>query len=128
MSTTSMNKVLRHLHKTLLAQDAAVLSDGQLLERFLGRRDDTALETLVRRHGPMVWGVCRRVLGNDHDAEDAFQAPFLGLVRKAPSVKPKEMVGNWRYGVANQTALKARAMLAKRRIREKQVTDMPETE
>ena len=75
----------------------------------------------------MVWGVCRRILHNHHDAEDAFQATFLVLVRKAASVKPREMVGNWLYGVARQTALKASATRAKRQTRERQVTDMPET-
>src|SRR5689334_3939460 len=74
----------------------------------------------------MVWGVCRRVLRNHHDAEDAFQATFLVLVRKAASAVPREMVGNWLYGVARQTALKARAMAAQRKGRERQVTQLPE--
>ena len=74
----------------------------------------------------MVWGVCRRILRNHHDAEDAFQATFLVLVRKAVSIRQREMMANWLYGVAHQTALKARAMIAKRRTREKQHTAMPE--
>src|SRR5260370_7107852 len=74
----------------------------------------------------MVWGVCRRVLRSHQDAEDAFQATFLVLVRKAASIRPREMVGNWLYGVAHQTALKARATRAKRTTRERQMTDMPE--
>jgi RNA polymerase sigma factor (sigma-70 family) len=74
----------------------------------------------------MVWGVCRRVLRHHHDAEDAFQATFLVLVRKAASVVPREMVANWLYGVARRTALKARATTGKRRMRERQVTQMPE--
>src|SRR5205814_6161865 len=104
----------------------ADLTDGWLLERFVSRRETAALEALVRRHGPMVWGVCRRVLRNHHDAEDALQATFLVLVRKAASVTPREMVGNWLYGVARQTALKARATVAKQRTRERQVVDMPD--
>src|SRR5262249_25373381 len=99
---------------------------GQLLECFVSHREPAALETLVRRHGPMVWGVCRRVLHAQEDAEDAFQATFLVLLRKAPTIVPRQMVGNWLYGVAHQTALKARATRRRRRGREKQVTDMPE--
>jgi RNA polymerase sigma factor (sigma-70 family) len=95
------------------------------LERFLERRDEAALEALVRRQGPMVWGVCRRLL-NHHDAEDAFQATFLVLVRKAVSIMPREMVANWLYGVAHQTALKARSNAGKRKRRERQVADLPE--
>src|SRR5207302_2960368 len=95
--------------------------------RLLPRNhDEAAFAALVQQHGPMVWGVCRRLLANHHDAEDAFQATFLVLVRKAASVVPREMVANWLYGVAHQTALKARATTARRRAREKQVPDMPE--
>jgi RNA polymerase sigma factor (sigma-70 family) len=101
-------------------------SDGQLLGRFVERRDEAAFAELVSRHGPMVWGVCRRLLGNHQDAEDAFQATFLVLVRKASSVVPRELVGNWLYGVAYQTALKARAVAGRRRTRERQVAEMPE--
>src|SRR5262249_14819560 len=71
-----------------------------------------------RRHGPMVLGVCRRMLRNIHDAEDAYQATFLVLVRKASTIRPRDLVGNWLYGVACRTAMKARAMSTKRRIKE----------
>ena len=123
MATSQMSNVIQHLHQTMLWQEAP---DGQLLESFVNRREASALETLVRRHGPMVWNVCRRVLHNHQDVEDAFQATFLVFVRKAASIVPREMVGNWLYGVAHQTALKANAATAKRRTREKQVTEMPE--
>src|SRR5262249_36774042 len=107
-------------------REGAGRNDGQLLGDYLRSRDEAALAALVCRHGPMVWGVCRRVLRNHHDAEDAFQATFLVLVRKAASVVPREMVANWLFGVARQTALKARATTAKRGAREKQVTQVPE--
>src|SRR5213592_2327303 len=103
------------------------LRDGELLGRYVDRRDEAALAALVRRHGPMVWGVCRRLLSH-HDAEDAFQATFLVLVRKAASIRSREMVGNWLYGVAHQTALLARRTAARRRAREVQVTEMPDIE
>jgi RNA polymerase sigma factor (sigma-70 family) len=110
------------------ADTLAGLSDGQLLERFIARREGAALEALVQRHGPMVWGVCRRVLRDHHDAEDAFQATFLVLARRAASILPREKVGNWLYGVAYQTARKARAMKARRRTREGQAQNAPEPE
>ena len=91
-------------------RDGAGRTDGELLTRFLNQRDEEALATLVKRHALMVWGVCRRVLRNDHDAEDAFQSTFLVLVRKAGTVKSREMVANWLYGVAHQTAVRLRAM------------------
>jgi RNA polymerase sigma factor (sigma-70 family) len=102
------------------------LTDGQLLESFLSRRDEAAMEVLVRRHGPMVWGVCCRVLRNHHDAEDAFQTTFLVLTRKAASIASRELLANWLYGVAHQTALKARATAAKRSQRERPVKETPE--
>src|SRR5262249_38517752 len=125
MSTSPMNQVIHQL-RSMILRDGVEPTDGELLEIFLKDRVETALEGLVRRHGAMVWGVCRRVLSNHHDAEDAFQATFLVLVRKASSIKPRDMVGNWLYGVAHQTALKARARSAKRQAREKQVIAMPE--
>ena len=126
MATKQMSTVLQRLRSTLLAQEAADLRDGELLECFVRYGESAALEALVRRHGPMVWGVCRRTLGHHHDAEDAFQATFLVLVRKAACIMPRELVGNWLYGVARQTALKARAARARRRQREGPQTIMPE--
>src|SRR5216684_2944125 len=128
MANSQMSEVLQHLRRAVLLRDAAGLTDGQLLEDYISRREEAALAAVVRRHGPMVWGVCRRVLQNPHDAEDAFQATFLVLVRKAASVVPREMVANWLYGVARTTALRANAVAAKRRLRERQVRNMPEPE
>src|SRR5947208_14366894 len=124
MATNQMSEVIQHLRRAVHLRDGAGLTDGRLLEDYISRRDEAALAALVRRHGPMVWGVCRRVLRNHQDAEDAFQATFLVLVRKAASVRPREMVANYLYGVARQTALKARATAAKQRTRERQVGDM----
>jgi RNA polymerase sigma factor (sigma-70 family) len=126
MAISQMSEVIQHLRRAVLLRESAGLTDGQLLKDYLGRRDEAALAALVQRHGPMVWGVCRRVLRNYHDAEDAFQATFLVFVRKAASIASPELLANWLYGVANQTALNARATTAKRGARERQVTEMPE--
>src|SRR5262249_46552161 len=123
---TAVATVLHNLHRSLLRRDDAI-TDGELVEGFVTRRDDDAFAALVRRHGPMVLGVCRRVLRNDADADDAFQATFLVLVRKAPTVRPRGRVGNWLYGVAHTTALKARAMNIKRVAREREAAVRPGT-
>jgi RNA polymerase sigma factor (sigma-70 family) len=126
MATNATETVLRNLRRIVLFSDGATLTDAQLLGRFVEHRDEAAFEGLMRRHGPMVFGVCRRMLPQKQDAEDAFQATFLVLVRKAASVRPREMVGNWLYGVAHQTAIRARADGAKRRGRERQIAKIPE--
>jgi RNA polymerase sigma factor (sigma-70 family) len=126
MPPSAMSEIIRQLRNTALSERAE-LTDAQLLDCFVTCREPAAIAALVQRHGSMVWGVCRRILHNCHDAEDAFQATFLVLVRKAASIRSREKVANWLYGVAHQTALKARARLAKRRQRETQVADMPET-
>ena len=95
------------------------------MTRFLASRDEDALAALVSRHARMVWGACRRLLHHYQDAEDAFQATFLVLVRKAADV-PRNAVANWLFGVARQTAVRVRAMAAKRRRRETQTVNMPE--
>src|SRR5271170_819954 len=113
MATNRMSKVIHQLRSAAMRWEAVDLTDGQLLDAFVKRREQAALEVLVRRHGPMIWSVCRRILLNHHDAEDAFQATFLVLVRKAASILPRELVANWLYGVADQTARKARATTGK---------------
>src|SRR3954462_6071220 len=89
------------------------LTDGQLLDSFLAHREESAFEDLVRRHGPMVLGTCRRLLGNAHDAEDAFQATFLVLVRRAGSIGRRASVGSWLHKVACRIALKVKADTAR---------------
>jgi RNA polymerase sigma factor (sigma-70 family) len=126
MTTGKTSELFRQLGGKEMLPHGTGLSDAQLLEGFVARREEAALAAIVRRHGPMVWGVCRRVLGNYHDAEDAFQATFLVLVRKAASIAAPDLLANWLYGVAHQTALKARATTAKRSARERQVMEMPE--
>src|SRR5207253_10042689 len=103
-------------------------SDGQLLERFARLGDQAAFAALVRRHGPMVLGVCRRVLRHAQDAEDAFQATFLVLVRKAASIVPREYVANWLYGAALRAAWKVRSSAARRRSKEILMATLPERE
>src|SRR5437764_63468 len=119
-----MSRILYHLRRSVLLQQGAGLTDGELLDAFANRQDGAAFEALVRRHGPMVLGVCRRLLRDTHDAEDAFQATFLVLVRRAASV-PRAAVGNWLYGVAYRTALNARRAAARRRAKERPEVDMP---
>ncbi len=122
MSNSHLRAVLRHL------AGGRGLTDRELLGRFVATRDEAAFEVLVHRHGPMVFGLCRRVLGNEHDAADAFQATFLALARKAGSVVKRDAVGSWLYAVAYRAALGARAARARRWAREQQVDEMPHPE
>src|SRR4051794_37351858 len=107
MSVRSFDQVVRFAHRLVAVTELAPLSDGQLLERFVARQERAALEALIRRHGVLVWGVCRRLLGAE-DAEDAFQATFLVLLRKAAALDRRASLGSWLYGVAYRVALNAR--------------------
>jgi RNA polymerase sigma factor (sigma-70 family) len=108
-----LRTALRHLRRTLGAEAARGVTDAQLLERFVTQRDESAFELLVWRHERLVLGVCRRVLHNAHDAEDAFQATFLVLVRKAGSIGKRQSLASWLYKVAYRTALTQRARRAR---------------
>jgi len=119
MATGPIHGVLDHVRRAALRESEAARTDGELLSRRLVRRDEAAFAALMRRHGPMVLGVCRRALRSEADAEDAFQATFLVLVRKAASVRPRERVANWLHGVACHTARKARAAAGTRRTKER---------
>jgi RNA polymerase sigma factor (sigma-70 family) len=114
----------------LVAREADSRPDAQLLQQFLRHRDEDAFAVLVRRHGPTVLGVCRRLLRDGHDVEDAFQATFLVLVRKARSISRRDRLGGWLYGVAFRTAQKARFRRARVRAVERsaaEVTPEPAT-
>jgi RNA polymerase sigma factor (sigma-70 family) len=121
MAATQLSKVVRQLRSVLARRDTAGLTEADLWERYVRERDEAAFETLVRRHGPMVLGVCRRILRNEQDAEDAFQATFLVLVRRAASLESPSTIANWLHGVAYRTALEARSAAARRRAREARV-------
>src|SRR5439155_26822202 len=102
MAVHRLATVIEHLRRRSLPDEPSV-SDGQLLDQFIEHQDERAFEALVQRHSPMVWGVCRRIVGHHQDAEDAFQATFLVLARRATSIRPRAMVANWLYGVAQRT-------------------------
>src|SRR5215470_6552413 len=128
MPESPANTVLHFLRRLVASREAGVTADGELLARFRAHRDEAAFAELMHRHGPMVFGVCRRVLHDANDAEDAFQATFLVLVKKAGSLGAPNSVGNWLHGVAYRTALKARSAAARRHQRERELIDMPARE
>jgi DNA-directed RNA polymerase specialized sigma24 family protein len=108
MATTQAGIVLGRLRGLLADKSDGRPGDGQLLERFASLREESAFAALLQRHGPMVLGVCRRVLRDGHDAEDAFQTTFLTLAQRAGTLGRRESVGGWLYRVAYNAALKAR--------------------
>src|SRR5260370_34365289 len=117
-----MGKAGVNSEKAGTAQEPA---DDVLRERFTARREQAAFAALVRRHGPLVFGVCRRVLHHEQDAEDAFQAVFCVLARKAGTLRPGTTVGAWLYAVASRIARKAKALQTRRRMRESELPDVP---
>src|SRR5438105_9314764 len=110
MISGPLSDVLRRLRRSAPPGPGTAVEDSELLERFLCQRDEAAFELLLGRHGPMVLGVCRRLLPQAQDAEDALQATFLVLLRKAGSIRRREALAPWLYGVAYRTALKARGL------------------
>jgi len=129
MRYRAIEGVLRYIRKIAPAPEEAALGDGALLERFVARRDEAAFEALLQRHGPMVLGVCRRMLDDPYAVDDAFQVTFLVFLQKAHSLRRQNLLGNWLYGVAYRTSLKARSLAARRRLREQPLPDAsaPET-
>jgi RNA polymerase sigma factor (sigma-70 family) len=126
MANAVGNAALGRLRHLLGEGAAGGQTDAQLLERFVAARDEASFAGLVRRHGAMVLAICRRVLRHEQDAEDAFQAAFLILARKAGAVRWQPSVGGWLFRVAHRIALKARKRTARARTRERTVTDMPQ--
>jgi RNA polymerase sigma factor (sigma-70 family) len=120
MTTAGLAKVLHHLRNTLSPTELNGLTDRQLLAQFAAARDEAAFAALVARHGSMVLAVCRRVLRCEQDAEDAFQATFLVLARKAGAIGWADCAAPWLHEVATRTALEARSTIARRRSWERQ--------
>jgi RNA polymerase sigma factor (sigma-70 family) len=125
MTPTPLHLVLSQLQQRLATTQSPAPSDGQLLRRFAQLHEEAAFEALVRRHGPMVWAVCRRLLPGGHDAEDAFQATFLVLLQKAASIREHDSTASWLYGVARRIASRARANADRRRGVERQAPLLP---
>jgi RNA polymerase sigma factor (sigma-70 family) len=124
MATPTLHTLVRHLRWAVGPPGDGTLSDTQLLERWAGQGDEAAFELLVWRHGPMVLGTCRRLLRDAHEADDAFQATFLILVRKAASIRRREAVAGWLHRVACRVALEARAARARRESRQRSSVDL----
>jgi RNA polymerase sigma factor (sigma-70 family) len=125
MARTNLSAFLRQLTRAAAAETLGDQSDRQLVERFLASGDEAVFEAIVRRHGPMVYRVCWRALGQEQDAEDAFQATFLLLAQKLRSVRKHTSLASWLHGVARRVALKARAQAAARRHHEQQLATPP---
>ena len=122
MTKASSDGVLQHVWRLAAAQSNCRSTDAELLHAFITCRDEDAFTALVRRHGPLVRHVCRRVLHNTQDAEDAFQATFLVLARKAASVHRRAALASWLYGAARRMALSVKRTAVRRRAYEGQVT------
>jgi RNA polymerase sigma factor (sigma-70 family) len=118
MTATKAAVVLKRIRELTAGEDLRRLTDPELLERFTRGRDPAAFEALLRRHGPLVLGVCRRVLANRQDAEDAFQATFLVLAQRVGSIRKQDALASWLYGVAYRVAVKARARSLRRQKHE----------
>ena len=125
MTDEQSHAVSNQLRRLIGRQSGCTLSDAQLLEDFLNERDEAAFEVLVWRHGTMVLSLCKRILHDEHEAEDAFQVTFLVLARKASSIGKRESLGSWLYKVAYRVALRVRAETLKHAARQEPLDDVP---
>jgi RNA polymerase sigma factor (sigma-70 family) len=128
MVTGHLHPLLWHIRRLAASRTESSATDAELLERFVSRRDEAAFTCLLTRHGPMIWSVCRRIVPDVHCAEDAFQATFLVLLRKAGAIGRREHLANWLYGVAFRVARDARAQAARRQQRERVLLEVPAME
>src|ERR1017187_8733898 len=120
MAQRQLGTVIEFIRASVCASDSGDQPDADLLARFVQTGEEAAFTAILQRHGTLVIGVCTRVLGNTEDADDAFQATFLVLVRKANSIRKGASVASWLYGVAYRVSLEARTRAARRRAHEKQ--------
>src|SRR2546421_10569078 len=124
MAIETLGAALRQINRLIAEGVVTGLSDAQLLERFLNQGDAGAFEALVARHGPMVLSVCRGILRDPNDAEDAFQATFMILVKKAGTIRGRVVLGGWLYQVAHRVAVQANIAAARRRAHEREAGQM----
>src|SRR5260370_29181018 len=125
MTTARLSPVLRHLRRFVRPPMQDGVSDAQLLDRFVVQNDEAAFELLLWRHGPIVWSLCRRILPDFHEAEDAFQAAMLVLARKAGSINKQRSMASWLYKVAFRIAVRPRADSTRRAKLEKEKRTLP---
>ena len=124
MASVRLGSALRQIHGLFEVGTVAGLTDGQLLDRYLTRRDESAFAALVMRHGPMVLGVCHAVLRGSPEVEDAFQATFLVLIRKATTIRGRDAVGGWLHRVAHRVAVQAGRDRSRKDLREHLAGDL----
>src|SRR2546421_2516657 len=125
MANIPLHTLVQLLRRASEDVGGADFTDGELIRRFRDARDEAAFAALLHRHGPLVLGVCHRILYNSHDAEDAFQATFLLLVRKAHTIVKLGSVASWLHGVAHRLAVRLKKDVARRRQRERRAARLP---
>src|ERR1700721_2010222 len=119
MARDYQGSIVESLGRLFATGTATAMGEAELLERFVSQGDPTGFEVILQRHGPMVLRVCRRVLDDPNDVDDAFQATFLILVKKAASIRDREVLGTWLHGVARRVAVRARVNARRRQSRER---------